>query len=165
VPRLFRYWWVLPVGLAIVAGLGIAIGPNFQARLQQGTGGSASEACSAQPCAAPKGFEIEVTNIRAAAGITSFDVSFKNHTAADLGTTSFRLTSPRDFQLRLKDGRQVPPAFSAGCPDWGELHVERGGSAGPVRLCFRAPSPAGARVVWGPDLGWRFDDVQIPLTQ
>ena len=161
--RFLRHWWVFPIGLAILAGIGIAIGPNLRGSLQSATGSGVPLACSPQPCTAPKGFEIDIANIQSAAGTTSFEVSFKNHTAADLGTTSFRPTSPRDFQLRLKDGRQLQPKFGAGCPDWGELHVERGGSAGPVLLCFRAPSPAGAVVIWGPDLGLLFDDVQIPL--
>ncbi len=161
--RVLRYWWVLPVGLALLAAAGLAVGPTFRGKLQQATGSGAAEPCSPQPCAAPKGFEVDIANIQSAAGITSFEVTFKNHTAVDFGTTSFRPTSPRDFQFRLQDGRRLPPTFSAGCPDWGELHVERGGSAGPVKLCFQAPSAVGALVTWAPDLGFLFDDVQVPL--
>jgi hypothetical protein len=161
VARVLRYWWVLPVALALLAAVGLAFGPTLRGRLQPAT--TVAEACSPQPCAAPKGFEVDISDVRSAAGITSLRASFRNRTATDLGTTSFRPTRPRDFQLRLKDGRQLTPTFNARCPDWGELHVERGGTAGPVTLCFQAPSAAGALVVWGPDLGFLFDDVRIPL--
>ena len=156
------YYRIFPVA-CFDTGISIAIAPNLRGSLQKATGVAAPQACSPKPCAAPEGFEVDVANIQSSAGTTNFEVSFKNHTPAAFGSTSFRPTSPRDFQLRLKDGRQVSPTFGAGCPDWGELHVERGGSAGPVRLCFRAPSAAGAVVIWGPDLGLLFDDVQVPL--
>ena len=159
--RVLRYWWVLPVGLALLAAIGLVVGPTLRGTLQPAS--NVSEACSPKPCAAPKGFEIDISEVHSAAGITSFQASFRNRTAADLGTTSFRPTSPRDFQLRLQDRRQLSPWFSGDCPDWGELHVERGGSAGPVKLCFQTPTAAGASVVWGPDLGILFDDVRIPL--
>jgi hypothetical protein len=161
VVRVLRFWWVLPLGLALLAVVGLAIGPTLRGSLQPAS--NVSEACSPKPCAAPKGFEIDISEVQSAAGITSFRASFKNRTAADLGTTSFRPTSPRDFQLRLKDRRQLPPTFSGDCPDWGELHVERGAAVGPVKLCFQTSSAAGTFVVWGPDLGILFDDVRIPL--
>jgi hypothetical protein len=160
--RFLRYWWVLPVGLALLAAVGLAVGPTFRGSLQPAS--TVSEACAPKPCAAPKGFEIDIAELRSAAGTTSFQASFKNRTAPDLGTTSFRPTSPRDFQLRLVDGRQLSPSFSGDCPDWGVLHVERGASAGPEKLCFQTPTAAGAFVVWGPDLGFLFDDVRIPLS-
>jgi hypothetical protein len=161
VTRLYRYWWILPLSFALLAALGLAFGPTLRGRLQQAT--TVPESCSPQPCAAPKGFEVDISMVQSVAGVTSLQASFKNRTAADFGTTSFRPTSPRDFQLRLKDGRQLSPIFSRDCPNWGELHVERGGSAGPVKLCFQTSSAAGALVVWGPDLGFLFDDVRIPL--
>ena len=159
--RVLRYWWVLPLGLALLAGVGLAAGPTLRGNLQPAS--NVSEACSPKPCAAPKGFEIDISDVRSAAGITSFEAGFKNRTPADLGTTSYRPTSPRDFQLRLQDRRELPPSFSGGCPDWGELHVERGGAAGPVKLCFETASAAGASLVWSPDLGLLFNNVRIPL--
>jgi hypothetical protein len=161
VGRAIRYWWVLPLAIALLAAAGLAVGPTLRGRLQPAS--TVSEACSPRPCAAPKGFEIDISDVRSAAGITSFQASFKNHTASDFGATSFRPTSPRDFQLRLKDRVEVPPSFSADCPDWGELHVERGSSAGPAKVCFQTPTAAGASVVWSPDLGILFREVRIPL--
>jgi hypothetical protein len=159
--RVLRYWWVLPVGLAVLAAVGLAFGPTLRGRLQAAA--VVSQACSPQPCAAPSGFEVDISDVQSAAGVTSLQASFKNRTATDLGTTSYRPTTPRDFELRLKDGSRLQPVFNAGCPDWGELHVERGGSAGPVKLCFGTPSSAGASVVWSPDLGLFFNEVRIPL--
>jgi hypothetical protein len=161
VTRLYRYWWILPLGLALLAAFGLAFGPTLRGTLQPAA--TVSEACSPQPCAAPKGFEVDIADVHSAAGITSLQASFKNRTAADFGTTSYRPTSPRDFELRLKDGRRLQPAFTADCPDWGELHVERGGTGGPVTLCFEAASTVGASVVWSPDLGFLFNEVRIPL--
>jgi hypothetical protein len=161
VARVLRFWWVLPLGLALLAAIGLAVGPTLRGTLQPAS--SVSEACAPKPCAAPKGFEIDISLVRSAGGITSFQAGFKNRTAADLGSTSYRPTSPRDFQLRLKDRSQLPPTFSADCPNWGELRVERGASAGPVKLCFQTSSAAGSYVVWGPDLGLLFDDVRISL--
>jgi hypothetical protein len=161
VSRVLRYWWVLPVGLALLAAVGLVVGPTLRGRLQQPT--IVSEMCSPQPCAAPKGFEVDISDVHSAAGMTSLQARFKNRTAADLGTTNYRPTSPRDFELRLKDGSRLLPVLTAGCPDWGELHVERGGSAGPVKVCFGTTSTAGASVVWSPDLGLFFDEVRIPL--
>lgn len=162
-PRLLRYWWVLPIGLAVLAAIGLALGPMLRGNLQQATGSGDAQPCSPTPCAAPKGFEADISNVQSANGTTSFDVTFKNHTAADLGTTSYRPTTPHDFRLRLKNGDSLRPVFGAGCPDWGELHVERGSSAGPVRLCFKTSATAGAVVAWSPDLGFLFVEVGIPL--
>ncbi|HEY8678964.1 MAG TPA: hypothetical protein VIN39_10075 [Candidatus Dormibacteraeota bacterium] len=55
--------------------------------------------------------------------------------------------------------------FSPGCPDWGQLQIEHGASAGPEPLCFATPASGlqGAVIVWSPDLGLLFDDVRIPL--
>jgi len=161
VARVLRYWWVLPVVLAVLAAGGLAFGPTLRGRLQAAT--VVSQTCSPPPCAAPSGFEVDISDVQSAAGITSLQASFKNRTPSDLGTTSYGPTPPRDFELRLKDGTRLQPSFSPGCPDWGELHVERGGSAGPVKLCFGTSSTAGASVVWSPDLGLFFNEVRIPL--
>ena len=92
-------------------------------------------------------------------------VSFINHPHPQ-ALVDYNHTSPADFQLRHADGIQGKPVFRADCADWGEIKVKIGESAGPVPLCFRAQASGtrGALVIWGPDLGLTFDDVQVPLS-
>ncbi|MDQ6884840.1 MAG: hypothetical protein M3077_11495 [Candidatus Dormibacteraeota bacterium] len=121
--------------------------------------------CSPHPCAAPEGFEADFTAIRAVDGVLRMAVTFHNHTTGGFEAVSSRHTSPADFQLRDAAGHQTDPIFSSLCPHWAELRVERGKSAGPEPLCFAAPAGdvRSAQVIWSPDLGLLFDDVQIPL--
>jgi hypothetical protein len=124
------------------------------------------EPCSPHPCAAPHGFEADLSNITEAGGRVTMTVTFHNHTTREpLEAVSYRHTSPADFQLRSADGHQASPVFSSACPDWAELHVEHGASAGPRPLCFASAAGGlvGAVIVWSPDLGLLFDDVRIPL--
>lgn len=99
-------------------------------------------------------------------GLLTMQVSFRNGTKPQSGeTTSVRHTSPADFFLIVRDrGPRQRPVFNDQCPDWPELKIERGASAGPEPLCFQAP-PAGEHIslVWSPDLGFFFDEVDIPL--
>ena len=124
-----------------------------------------SEPCSPQPCAAPQGFEADLHNISLEAGILRMSATFRNRTTGGFEAVSYRHTSLADFQLRGADGQQSRPVVSALCPAWPELKVERGASRGPVPLCFRAPSGNfhSAQLIWSPDLGLLFDDVQIAL--
>lgn len=121
--------------------------------------------CSPRPCAAPHGFQVYLTSVQLSGGVLMMAVRFKNQTTSGFEGVSYRHTSPADFQLRAGDGNQSPPQFSSLCPRWPQLRVERGASAGPVPLCF--PAPAGdyrdSQVIWSPDLGLLFDDIQIPL--
>jgi len=91
-------------------------------------------------------------------------VSFVNHPHQQ-SFVDYNHTSPADFQLRGADGRQSKPIFTSTCPDWGELRIKIGASAGPEPICFSSPPHGtyGAYVIWGPDLGLLFDDVQVPL--
>lgn len=83
-------------------------------------------------------------------------MSFKNSTQpGGFEAVSYRHTTPADFSLSGGDGRKRAPIVDASCPSWPELRVERGGTAGPVRLCFAAPAAGlrGALLVWTPDTG------------
>jgi hypothetical protein len=120
--------------------------------------------CSPSPCSAPEGFEVDISGLSVAGDTVMMQVAFKNRTVADpLEAVSYRHTSPADFQLRTATGQQVSPVFNGRCPNWPELKVQRGASAGPKPLCFRGAGFNGAQLIWSPDLGLLFDDVQIPL--
>jgi hypothetical protein len=160
--RLARYWWVAPIAIAILAGIGLAFGPH--GLLANSSPGSSAEPCSPAPCAAPHGFEVDVLGAQAGGGLVAVQVGFKNHTPVGFGAGNYRPTSPADFQLREANGSQLHPSFAGDCTDWGEIHVVRGSSAGPESLCFKAESSAGASLVWSPDLGFLFDDVVVPLS-
>ena len=125
---------------------------------------STTDSCAPQPCAAPSGFGAYFSAVAVSDGLMTMQVAFINH-PHDQGYVDYNHTSPADFQLRGGDGRQVNPVFSAACPDWGELRVKIRASAGPRRLCFpwRQADAHGAEVIWSPDLGLFFDDVQVPL--
>jgi hypothetical protein len=159
--RLARYWWVAPIAIAILAGIGLAFGPH--GLLANSSPGSSAEPCSPSPCAAPHGFEVDVLGATAGGGQVEVTVAFKNHTPQGFGAGNYRPTTPGDFQLQLADGSRLRPSFGGACSDWGEIHVVRGGSAGPESLCFKATSAAGAKLAWSPDLGILFSQVQIPL--
>src|SRR2546423_6659378 len=121
--------------------------------------------CAPWPCAAPHGFEVDVTDIATENGRLVLHLMFSNRTKPDtFEYVPYRHTSPADFQLRTADARQESPVFSGDCPDWRELRIQRGARAGPLILCFKAPAKLeGAQLIWSPDLGFSFDDVQIPL--
>jgi hypothetical protein len=161
-----RRWLV--IGVAAGACLAIAVLASGALRQASQAITSPSEPCAPHPCSAPHGFHVAIGNIATAHGIVRLEVSFANHTTADtFYAVSYRHTSPADFQLRSKDGHQARPRFDSQCPDWGELKIERGASAGPKSLCFATPAAGlqGAEIIWSPDLGLLFDDVQIPLGQ
>ena len=133
-----------------------------------GAGGATSSAfgCSPMPCAAPRGFEVDIASLRIENSQLRMQASFKNRTTPQAGeAVSYRHTSPADFLLTTTAGERLRPVFNADCPQWPEVQVARGGSAGPEPLCFPAPSSGlkGARLVWSPDLGFFFDDVVIGL--
>jgi hypothetical protein len=118
------------------------------------------------PCAAPRGFEVDIAGLRIEDNQVRMQASFKNRTRPAAGeAVSYRHTSPADFLLTTTAGERLRPVFNVECPQWPELQVPRGGSAGPEPLCFPAPSTGlnGARLVWSPDLGLFFDDVAIRL--
>jgi hypothetical protein len=122
--------------------------------------------CAPWPCAAPHGFEADITGVATENGRLVLHLMFTNHTKPDtFEYVPYRHTSPADFQLRTADGHQEPPTFSVDCPDWHELRIQRGARAGPLILCFKAPATRRAQLIWSPDLGFLFDDVQIALDQ
>jgi hypothetical protein len=152
--RLRRYWWIPIAGLVLIAG-GIAF-EMFDVAEQVGK--SNEQPCSPKPCAAPYGFALYISDVQPAGGRVTMQVSFTNN-------SDFTHTNPRDFQLRDAGGNQHPAVFTPGCPDWGDLQVARGASAGPRKICFTAPADGirGADIIWSPDLGLFFDDVQVAL--
>jgi hypothetical protein len=87
--------------------------------------------------------------------LVSMDLTLRNKTRSGLEAVSYRHTSPADFLLSGTDGVDRAPVFNSDCPNWGEVRVERGQSAGPLRLCFQAPrlGLAGAVLLWDPDVG------------
>ncbi|HVD01058.1 MAG TPA: hypothetical protein VNG93_07915 [Candidatus Dormibacteraeota bacterium] len=160
--RLLRFWWVGLVALAVLAGVGIAFGPH--GLLAGASLGASPEPCSPAPCAAPHGFEVDVVGVKVAGGVVEVQVGFKNHTPEGFGAGNYRPTLPSDFQLQTAAGGRVRPSFGGGCTDWGEIHVVRGSTAGPLNLCFRAGTAAGAQLIWAPDLGILFSEVAVPLS-
>ena len=159
-----RRWLVIGIAVAACLVIGILAARSLRQLGQVVT--ASPEPCSPHPCAAPHGFEVTIADVTTTNGIVRLQVTFHNNTKADaFDAVSYNHTSPADFQLRPAAGEQRPAAFSGQCPDWGELRMEHGASAGPKPLCFPAPAGGlkGAQLVWSPDLGLLFDDVQIPL--
>ena len=123
-------------------------------------------ACSPQPCTAPGGFEADLSQIESSGGRVSMLVTLRNRTVGGgLEAVSYRHTSPADFRLSGSDGLDRAPVFSGDCPDWGEVRVQRGASAGPFRLCFESPLLGlhGAALLWDPDVGIFSRRVSITL--
>ena len=125
----------------------------------------ADAGCAPSPCAAPQGFEADVSNIQATSTLVTLDVTLRNRTTGGLEAVSYRHTSPADFLLSPSDGVDRPPVFNDGCPNWGEVRVERGQSMGPVPLCFEPPRLGlqGAVLLWDPDVGLFSHRVSIPV--
>jgi hypothetical protein len=155
---------VLALGLVMVAVFLIAgrtgslQGIRTQLPFAQGS-------CAPTPCVAPQGFEADVSNIQPASGLLSLDITLRNKTSGGLEAVSYRHTSPADFVLNGTDGVDRVPVFSADCPDWGDLRVQRGQSVGPLRLCFEPPRYGlqGAVLLWDPDVGLFSHRESIPL--
>jgi hypothetical protein len=157
-----RRWW-LWLALAAATVLAAAAFLSLQPAVR---GGPGLQACSPQPCAAPGGFEVDISQLQSAGDRVSAQVRFRNHTQGDLlDAVSYRHTSPADFALRAGDGRTLAPVFTADCPKWEEVRVERGSTVGPEQLCFQdhLNDLRGASMVWSPDLGLLFRQVSIPL--
>ena len=159
--RIVEYWWVGFLALFVLAAAGLAFGPKAQLALQQAT--VPDQSCSPKPCVAPDGFELDVQGATVSNGVVEVAVFFKNHTPKGFGAGNYRPTLPSDFRLQLADGRREGPFFTGDCSDWGELHVVRGESAGPEKVCFRAGSLKGADLIWSPDLGFTFDAAVVPI--
>ncbi|MDQ6691620.1 MAG: hypothetical protein M3Z13_02525 [Candidatus Dormibacteraeota bacterium] len=161
--NLRRWLWLIPIVIIVVCGLAVAAGPSLGPLADQAVSGAGPEACSPSPCAAPHGFEADISNLVVAGGRLSMNVTFHNRTSNRNRAVSFNHTSPADFQLRMRTRQQLKPIFDNECPQWSELRIARGADAGPETLCFQATSLSGAQLVWSPDLGLLFDDVRIPL--
>ena len=121
--------------------------------------------CSPKPCASPQGFEADVSDIQAPPGRVTMLVTLRNKTVGGLEATPYRRTSPADFRLSGSDAVSRAPVFAADCPDWGEVRVQRGATAGPFRLCFESPLLGlhGAALLWYPDVGFLSRQISIPL--
>jgi hypothetical protein len=123
--------------------------------------------CAPRPCAAPQGFEADLSNVRISSGAVTMDVTLRNKTTKTiLEATSYRHTSPSDFQLSGTDGVDRSPIFRLDCPDWGEVRVARGATSGPLKLCFDPPRQGlpGSVVLWNPDVGLFTHRVSIHLS-
>jgi hypothetical protein len=162
-PRLLLVGGLLAalVGVGVAAAAFLALEPPAPTRSPGQTG----PACAPKPCTAPKGFEVYVSDVHLSEGVVRLEVSFRNSTQAEfLETVSYRHTSPADFSIDpgRNDGR---PVFDAGCPDWPEVRVARGGNMGPMPLCFRAATTGlqGAVLNWRPDLGLFSVAGSVPL--
>ena len=163
-PRLAAIAVLVPV-VAIVVGIAAYTVVSLQPRGNPSGQSShdPNERCAPSPCGAPAGFEVDVTAIDAAAGHLVLTVVFRNHTQRQVfEAVSFRHTSPADFTLRA-NGKEIRPEFDASCPNWPELDVQRGSTSDPRQLCFPVSSPAGASLVWNPDLGFISEPVSIAL--
>jgi|GraSoiStandDraft_30_1057271.scaffolds.fasta_scaffold671836_2 hypothetical protein len=122
--------------------------------------------CAPRPCASPQGFEADISNVQVASGAVTMDITLRNKTTKTiLEAASYRHTSPADFQLNGTDGVDRSPISRLDCPDWGEVRVPRGGTAGPYKLCFDPPRQGlqGAVVLWNPDVGLFTHRVSIHL--
>jgi hypothetical protein len=121
--------------------------------------------CAPSPCAAPQGFEADISNIQVTSDLVTVDVTLRNRTAAGLEAVSYRHTAPADFLLSPTDGVDRAPIFNAGCPDWGDVRVQRGQTVGPMPLCFQPPRLGlqGAVLLWDPDVGLFSHRVSIQL--
>lgn len=151
------------VGAALVAAAALAVVAFLSLRAAPG-GAAAADNCTPKPCAAPHGFGAYVSAVRVSGGQVRMAVNFINHPHAE-GFTDYNHTSPADFWLRSGSAGPAAPVFNSDCPNWGELRIKIGSSAGPVPLCFSVPAAGmtGAQLAWGPDLGFLFDEVRIPL--
>src|SRR3982074_2350439 len=85
--------------------------------------------CAPRPCAAPQGFEADISNVQVASGAVSMEVTLRNKTTKTLlEAASYRHTSPADFQLSGTDGVDRSPISRLDCPDWGDVLGPRGGT-------------------------------------
>jgi hypothetical protein len=121
--------------------------------------------CAPSPCASLQGFEADVSNVQAGPGAVTVDITLRNKSAGPFEAVSYRHTSPADFQLSATDGVDRSPVFSADCPDWGQVRVQRRATAGPLRLCFEPPRQGlqGAVLLWSPDVGLFSRRMTIPI--
>ena len=154
---------VLGLVLVLVVFLASGNGPTFQGLKTDIP--FAQTACAPTPCAAPQGFEADVSNVQAGPDLVTLDVTLRNKSAGTFEAVSYRHTSPVDFQLNGTDGVDRAPLFNTDCPDWGDVRVDRNATAGPLRLCFQPPRDGleGAVLLWSPDVGLFSHRVSIPL--
>jgi hypothetical protein len=125
----------------------------------------ADAGCAPSPCAAPQGFEADVSNIQPTSTLLSMDITLRNRTSGGLEAVSYRHTKPSEFVLSPTDGVDRAPVFNSDCPNWDEVRVERGQTMGPMPLCFEPPRLGlqGAVLLWNPDVGLFSHRVSIPL--
>jgi hypothetical protein len=152
--------------LVVVGGL--ALRSMFGARSTAGGDPGASHPCHPQPCANPHDFELYLAQQPAQAGDHQLLRLSARFVDAHNDMTSVNGNKNRadllDFQLRDGHGSQVRPVFDApACGRWDSYEIPYPQSFGPRPICFRVAGPAPLTVVWGPDLGFFFDDVRIPL--
>jgi hypothetical protein len=124
-----------------------------------------AQSCAPSPCASAQGFEADISNLQTGTGLVSVDVTLRNRTTGGFEAVSYRHTSPAEFQLNGTDGVDRAPIFNSDCPDWGEVRVERGATAGPFRLCFEPPRVGlqGTVLLWDPDVGLFSHRISIPI--
>ena len=164
-----RYWWAAPavlVFLALALWAGTSLAAQTTATRPAPPPSPAAANCSPEPCAAPLGFEVDVSDVRSQEGLLTMQLRFRNGTRAQSGEpTISRHTSSSAFLLVIKEtGARELPVVNGRCPAWPELNIGRGANAGPELLCFQAAPPdTHVTLVWSPDLGFFFNEVAIPL--
>ncbi|HKW06786.1 MAG TPA: hypothetical protein VJS19_04380 [Candidatus Dormibacteraeota bacterium] len=163
-PRVVAFAILVPVAFIVLGAAAFAV-ISLQPRGNPSGQSSQNpnERCAPSPCGAPAGFEVDVTSVEAQSNQLVLTVVFRNHTQPQMfEAVSYRHTSPADFTLRA-GGRTLRPVFSADCPNWPEVDVNRGATSAPRQLCFAVTSPAGTSLVWDPDLGVIPEPVSIAL--
>lgn len=145
---------------------GFAISSMFGAT--SGGGPGASRPCNPQPCANPHDFDLYLTRQPAQEGdhqLLRLGARFVNaHNDALSANGNHNRADPQDFQIRDGRGTQTRPVYDApGCARWDSYEIPYPEAFGPKPICFRTAGPAPLMVVWGPDLGFFFDDVRVNL--
>jgi hypothetical protein len=142
------------VALVALAALGVVVASVAARSMENSQAGTTTDNCAPRPCAAPSSFEIYISDVAVAGGRATMAVRFTNQKpSVGFEAVSYRHTSPVDFSLRTPDGTMSPPAFSADCPNWPEVRVERGATSDAYRLCFATTAISGLVLIWDPDLG------------
>ena len=161
------------VAAAIIAGIAVI---TVLPRADIGARPSPPDRGSASTFGHPAGFDVTVGDVHLpdAGGRVTMTVTFHNSSSTQ------QRADPLDFTFRDASGATARPLFDAACPRWTRADLHPAGSAGegprdsdaqqvgvdfgPVPLCFTvARAPAGATLLWDPDIGLVGTPVAIPL--
>jgi hypothetical protein len=143
-------WSLLALAGIVLAVIGVAafIAMAQGASIGSSGGGTASNACSPQPCLDLQGYMLWVSNLTEDAGIVRMQVKFQNASQATHA-------APEDLRL-IDSNQQSSPATQdpPGCTRWTRTEFSNGAKYGPITVCFR-PSAVDPPLTlrWSPDLG------------